>query len=117
MFEFNDKTHVHTMWFVAAPKLGCDILGALYRDGDDPWKARYRFHYDADDSRSEYTLVADGKTVDEMATVMTVVMQQAADMAEGEVYTIKIDGGWEKVLSLLSEQPWFRVHREGMARA
>lgn len=117
MFEFNDRTHVHTMWFVAAPKMGCDILGALYREGDEPWRARYRFRYDADERRNEYTLVAEGKTVDEMATVMTTVMRQAAVMAGGEVYTVKIDGGWEKALSLLSEQPWCKVHKAGMARS
>jgi hypothetical protein len=117
MFRFTEKTHVHTMWFVTCPKVGCDILGALYRDGDGPWEARYRFRYDADNRRNQYSLLTEGKPFDQILTALIYLMEHSAAMTGWQVYTVEVDGGWEKVLSLLSEQPWFVLQKEGMAQA
>ncbi|HEX9640570.1 MAG TPA: hypothetical protein VGB13_04580 [Candidatus Krumholzibacteria bacterium] len=100
-----------------------DVLGAVYRDeGESAWRFWYRFRwyrdarvFESEDQKTFYegTASADlGETLTAMRAALGVLV------ARGPFEEIVVDSADpEIVITLLGEQPWATVERDGEARA
>lgn len=123
IFEFNEDTKIHTLWFIAWP--GGDILAFLYKPLDEPWRLRYRFRYDRDakiwesnDEKTVWTLTAKPGEPDDPDKL-------AGDFRDGMASMAKVNGAievneeypipdWDmtKAMAILSDQPWSYTKEE-----
>ena len=109
MLDLTEHTYVHTIWFLSVPKHGFDVFGAVWREGDDPWQARYRFRYDPDDAKSEYSVEFGDKPVEAMIEVYSVIMRAFERNTGGHLDVLPIHGGREETLAILAKQPWCHI--------
>ena len=115
--ELTDQTHAHTVWFADAQQYGFDVMGALFREGDGEWQARYRFRYDPDDRKNVYDVGLGEMTVEKLALAMTQILGTVAEDTGGKLHIVPVHGGRLETLEILAKQPWITIHREGDALA
>lgn len=115
--DLTEQTHVHTVWFVDGQGCGFDVMGALFREGDGEWQARYRFRYDPDDRKSVYEVGLGEMTVEQLAAAMTAVLGEVSTATRGKLYILPVHGGKLETLEVLAKQPWVTIQRLGDAQA
>lgn len=118
MIEIKKGRYFKAYWFV-----GCedrDLLAAMFRDPEGPWKLLYRFRYYEDDKvfdskdRKSWTgfETKDGVGTDvvKMVACMDFVAALTEKTFNGKLYKVDLDtDDHEKIICAMSKQPWFHV--------
>ena len=121
IFDFGPDAWVERAWYVALDE--ADWMAVLWRDGDKPWRAVYRFRYymddkvgmASDDLKRVYELGGlDGTaaTRDAMVAVLNdlfMLLQAADGGAARPRWTADIKGGPDKFVEATRGQPWMHA--------
>jgi hypothetical protein len=126
IFDLGEDSYVQAVWFCAWHDT--DWMAVLFRDGDGPWRLRYRFRYyganhdawDSDDTKSVYEFRAkpDVDQARAMAAVEQSTDELMALMKAGRhgVRTadkLLIRGGVGTLVAAMKHQSWAHFKEVG----
>lgn len=118
IFELHETTRIDTFWFVRGG--AWDFMGGVYTDPDGKWMGKYRFRYynsddawDGADTKNVYQvgpLDAEDDTRAGLVETFTLLTKMMADsIGPDTLTTLPVNGGVEKYLAMLAQQPFTHV--------
>ena len=106
MLKFLPGRYCSQIWFIPLPRMGCDILAALFRDAEH-WTYVWRFRYD-NGERSWHELQTKLETDEsQLLKKLHDVLKGMADAAAGEIHVLPVRSDDPRfIMARFTEESW-----------
>jgi len=115
--NLTENTYVHVIFFLECKDF--NWMATIFREGDGPWSGEYRFRYFGDDKAHDsadrkswfkgQAPDASDESLRAIAASLRHVGGKLAEHLEVPFEELTVEGGAEKTIEVLSQQPWANI--------